>query len=371
MPHAFVTTYANSWPPSQQTANDGVNIAFRTLKYGDLTVTPIMECGDYSFGAEVAGVAWDKPIADHIVKQLIELQDKYAVLVFRNTSLDNARHIAFSQQLGSKLETNPFYYGRENDRVGEPFLWDVSNMELDGSLVKEDSRRWHHSLGNALWHTDSSYHQQRPVVCAQAPENVALLTRGGVWTHFADTRRAYADLPAETKDRLNCLVVEHDLWHSRLLGSPSVYKAPTDRERALKPPAYHSLVQKAPNGQETLYLAAHAKRILGLDSPMEFSSNANRTPQAEDPGAIERSQTLIWQLIDHCTQPQYVFSLEWLDGGDLVWWDNRQSMHRANPYTSTMGARDVRRSTVIDDGPLAWGVSNELKESANVRAEGC
>jgi hypothetical protein len=27
------------------------------------------------------------------------------------------------------------------------------SIELDGSLVKPDSRRWHHSLGNALWHT--------------------------------------------------------------------------------------------------------------------------------------------------------------------------------------------------------------------------
>lgn len=195
--------------------------------------------------------------------------------------------------------------------------------------------------------------------------------RGGVWTHFADTRRAYADLPAEVKDRLDGLVVEHDLWHSRLLGSPSVYKAPTDRERALKPPAYHHLVQKAPNGQKTLYLAAHAKRVLGLDPPMELSPDASCTAEAEDPRDIERSQALIWQLIDHCTQPQYVFSFEWLDGGDLVWWDNRQSMHRANPYTSTMGARDVRRSTVIDDGPLAWGVSNDVKKSAEVRAEGC
>ncbi|KAI7085717.1 putative alpha-ketoglutarate-dependent 2,4-dichlorophenoxyacetate dioxygenase [Hortaea werneckii] len=369
MSHAFVTTYANSWPPSRQTADDGVNVTFRTLKYGDLTVTPIMECGDYSFGAEVAGVAWDKPVADHIVKQLIELQDKYAVLVFRNTGLDNAGHIAFSQQLGSKLETNPFYYGRENDRVGEPFLWDVSNMELDGSLVKEDSRRWHHSLGNALWHTDSSYHQQRSKYSLLLSHGNP--KRGGVWTHFADTRRAYADLSAETKHVLDGLVVEHDLWHSRLLGSPSVYKAPTDHERALKPPAYHKLVQKAPNGQGTLYLAAHAKRIVGLDSPMDFSPDPNRVAEAEDPRAIERSQALIWQLIDHCTQSQYVFSLEWLDGGDLVWWDNRQSMHRANPYTSTMGARDVRRSTVIDDGPLAWGISNDVKESAKVRAEGC
>lgn len=58
--------------------------------------------------------------------QLKELQDEYAVLIFRKTGLDNSRHVAFSQQLGQKLEINPFFYGRENDRIGDPFLWDVS-----------------------------------------------------------------------------------------------------------------------------------------------------------------------------------------------------------------------------------------------------
>ena len=53
------------------------------------------------------------------------LQDKYAVLIFRDTGLDNGRHIAFTQQLGEDLEVNPFFYGKENDRVGEPLLWDV------------------------------------------------------------------------------------------------------------------------------------------------------------------------------------------------------------------------------------------------------
>lgn len=34
-------------------------------------------------------------------------------------------------------------------------------------------------------------------------------------------------------------------------------------------------------------------------------------------------------------------------------------MHRANPYTTSMTARDVRRATVIDDGPFAHGVGAE------------
>lgn len=78
---------------------------------------------------------------------------------------------------------------------------------------------------------------------------------------------------------------------------------------------------------------------------------------------------------------QYVFSMEWLSGGDMVWWDNRyachdlycirfltaahrQSMHRSNPYLEGMSARDVRRSTVIDDGPFAFGVKSQGSEEA-------
>lgn len=48
------------------------------------------------------------------------------MLVFRETGLDDGRHIAFSRQLGSELEINPFFYGKENDRVGVDELWDVS-----------------------------------------------------------------------------------------------------------------------------------------------------------------------------------------------------------------------------------------------------
>lgn len=40
-----------------------------------------------------------------------------------------------------------------------------------------------------------------------------------------------------------------------------------------------------------------------------------------------------------------------------MWWDNRQSMHRASAYDEKMGARDVRRSTVYDGGDASMGVA--------------
>ncbi|WWD19800.1 hypothetical protein CI109_104264 [Kwoniella shandongensis] len=338
---SLIRTYPTTASGSSGTLHLRGGPAPTTTESG-LTVVPVMVHSDSEFGAEISGVDWSKPISDEIRDELVKLQDKYAVLIFRKTGLDNARHIAFSQQLGSKLEANPFYYGKENDRVKEDYLWDVGNIELDESLVKPDSRRWHHSLGNCLWHTDSTYHQERSKYSLLLSHGKPV--QGGSWTHFADTRQAYADLPQEKKDQLEDLIIEHDLWHSRKLGSPVVYSAPSAAERAKKPPAYHKLVQVGPDGRKTLYIAAHAKLVLGM--------------------GLEESQKLIWELIDWCTQPKYVFSMEWRDGGDMVWWDNRQSMHRANPYTANMTPRDVRRSTVIDDGPLAWGVGEEERKAA-------
>lgn len=43
---------------------------------------------------------------------------------------------------------------------------------------------------------------------------------------------------------------------------------------------------------------------------------------------------------------------------------SRQSLHRANPYTNKMTERDVRRLTVIDDGPLAFGATADEKLGA-------
>lgn len=140
----LVRTYENTWPATGNLVLDASGP--KSFQDGDLTVTPVLSDGQSEFGAEIEGINWAQPVSEsaihqvcffnsllhsvyvltHVrISQLIRLQDRYGVLIFRSTGLDNERHIAFSKQLGSELEVNPFFYGRENDRVGEPFLWDV------------------------------------------------------------------------------------------------------------------------------------------------------------------------------------------------------------------------------------------------------
>ena len=59
----------------------------------------------------------------------------------------------------------------------------------------------------------------------------------------------------------------------------------------------------------------------------------------------QEGRDLIQQLIEHCTQPQYIFSVKW-NAGDLVIWDNLCTMHKGGEYDYKSFKRDMRRTTV-------------------------
>jgi alpha-ketoglutarate-dependent 2,4-dichlorophenoxyacetate dioxygenase len=52
-------------------------------------------------------------------------------------------------------------------------------------------------------------------------------------------------------------------------------------------------------------------------------------------------------LVEHATQPQFVYRHIWQDG-DLVIWDNLATMHRARAFDDTKYRRELRRVTTLD-----------------------
>ena len=79
-------------------------------------------------------------------------------------------------------------------------------------------------------------------------------------------------------------------------------------------------------GPRTLYLGNHSHAILGM---------------AEDEG-----RALLAALLDHATQPQFVYSHQWRPG-DLVLWDNRCLVHRARQHENMGQERRVLHRTVV------------------------
>ena len=273
------------------------------------------------FAAEISGVDIAQPLNAAVMREIIAAMDRYAVCVYRGTALTDESHIAFSRRLG-ELELAPRLVGSRVTRFAHPELFDAGNLDASGNILKDERRRLYNK-GNALWHTDSSFNPHRSAYSLLLAHETP--PEGGD-TQFADMRAAYDALPESMKARLEGLVAEHWLWHSRRLAG---YPEPTEAEREAKPPAQHALVQTHPgSGRKTLYLAAHASHIVGWP--------------------IEEGRKLIGELIEFATQPQFCFTLRWHGPGDLVIWDNRCTMHRATAFEDTRYRRDMRRTTVFE-----------------------
>ena len=208
---------------------------------------------------------------------------------------------------------------------GQDELIDVGNLDENGNIhAADDPRRAFHK-GNLLWHSDVTFDPVRATYSLLAAHVVPPV---GADTEFADMKAAYEDLPEETKLRVDGLTAEHSIWYSRKLGGMDDV---SDTAKATRPPARHNLVNVNPRtGRKSLYLASHASHILEMS-------------EAE-------GRALLDELTEHATQPRYVYRHAWRPG-DVVMWDNLQTMHRGVPFDDVSHARDMRRVTVLEGIP--------------------
>ena len=85
-------------------------------------------------------------------------------------------------------------------------------------------------------------------------------------TEFADMRQAYDALDDAMKAEIEDMICEHSLLHSR--GSLGFDDDLTEAEKQGFAPVRQSLVRVQPNtGRKSLYLSAHAGKILGMPTP--------------------------------------------------------------------------------------------------------
>lgn len=276
-----------------------------------------------SFAVAVEGMDLTQP-GPALAADCWRLFDTHAVVVFRQSRLDDPSHVAFSRLFGD-LEMAPNLAGRRA-RFAVPEMFDAGNIDADGRIVTDERRRLI-NLGNQQWHTDSSF---RPARSSYSMLRAHRIPRAGGETEFVDLRAAYDALPPALRQRIEGLEAEHSYWHSRQLVG---YPAPTPEERAAIPGARQPLVLRHPRtGRPSLYLAAHAAGIVGMDEG--------------------EGRALLAELMDFATQERFRYVHEWRQD-DLVVWDNLCTMHRATPFDDTREVRDMRRTTVVDGSGLA------------------
>lgn len=181
-------------------------------------------------------------------------------------------------------------------------------------------------VNGASWHTDDSF--MREPCALTMLYGVVVPSRGGD-TQFTNMYAACAGLPSDMKARIDGLQVMHRYRSSRQLNPVSTRPA---AEMAAMPEAIHPLVCTHPEtGRKALYLNPNRmEQVIGL-------------PRDE-------SDRLLDALIEHATHPAYQYRHIWRQG-DIVIWDNRCTMHKANADYPEGERRLMHRVIVAGTAP--------------------
>ena len=276
------------------------------------------------FVAEISDIDLRLSLTDAQVQKIDATMHRYGVVVFPKQALNDDEQVAFARRLGPLEETRAVV-DVHKQRLPYDQMNDISNLDVDGSILAADDRRRMFNLGNALWHSDSSF---KATPAKYSMLHARIIPPEGGNTEFADMRAAYDRLPEKTKTKIEHLVCDHSLIYSRaLLG----FEAFTEQEKLNYAPVPQRLVRKhAGSGRKSVYLASHIGVVHGMPRP--------------------EGMMLIRDLIEAATQREFVYSHTW-NQYDLVMWDNRCTMHRARPYDDKLYKRDMRRMTLTDSAP--------------------
>lgn len=276
------------------------------------------------FAGEVDGIDLTKALAPEDAAAIHAGMDEYAVLVFRGQLLSNDQHLAFTQSLGAiERAIGTSLREAEEHRFSTDFA-DVSNLDKAERPFAWEDRRRLFAIGNRLWHSDSSF---KAIPAKYSLLHAHRIPSEGGNTEFADMRAAYDALDDDTKATVEGLICEHSQVYSRgKIGFGDF----SDEERERFKPVRQVLLRTHPvTGRKSLYLSSHAGGIIGWPLP--------------------EASIFLQDLLEHATQRRFVYAHEWRLG-DLVIWDNRQTMHRARPFPVEQ-PRDMRRTTLAGDGP--------------------
>jgi taurine dioxygenase len=267
-------------------------------------------------GIAAEGLDLNAPI-DEATREALRnaLLDKL-VLCIRDQRLTPRSYLAAMQGFGT-----PQFKKQVTQHKDVPEINILSPQERD---VLGDGKRL---VNGAWWHTDDSF---MAVPCSLTMLYGVEVPSSGGDTQFTNMYLAYETLPEETKRRIAGLKVIHTYAPSRQR-NPVATMRPEDM--AKMPPIEHPMVRTHPEtGRKALYL------------------NPNRMEQVAGMDRAE-SDRLLDDLIEHAIQPEFQYRHKWRQG-DIVIWDNRCLMHKANPDYPAGEQRTMHRIVVEGTRPV-------------------
>lgn len=261
------------------------------LEQNPMTVRKISE----NIGVEITGIDLRKSLDAAAKKRLSDLAIANVVMVIRDQHLTPEQFQEAAKIFGELMD-------QDHPKYSFPGMPSVKrhssfNLAADGQPVKEGIH----------WHTDGAYRLNPPKFTILYA--VELPSSGGN-TNVVNMRAAYRALPAELRKKLDTMQ------------TANVRLAPNSRDRynanniaimaaGGQAPNMHPLVRtNDDNGEKGLWFnPAAVDYIVGMDP--------------------ESTQDFLSDLMDKTILPPFTYAHQW-QVGDILVWDNRQSMHKVD-----------------------------------------
>lgn len=269
-------------------------------------------------GAELRGLDLGLGLSDPDFAALHEALLAHGVVVLRDQTLDDEQQIALGRRFG-KLEGQEFTGGSE-----QRDLLVVSNALPDGRVARAATGRMKSISINEVWHTDSSF---RDVPAAVSIFRAIEVPPEGGDTLYASLRRGWLELDEPRRAKLVGLRAVHDYGaaYDRAGG-----RLPEEARRLMTPVSHPMLRRHPETGETCLYVSGHASGVEGL--------------------APDEGRALLEELVGFCTREGRVYRHRWRPG-DLVLWDNRSMLHRAQGFDERH-RRVMHHVRVAGDAPV-------------------
>ncbi len=250
------------------------------------TLTPI--------GATVTGLRVDA-IGERQVDELRVLLAEHGVIVLPGQDVDDEGFLCFLRSFGETAFT-----------AGETPVPGCSDLNLISNVGRTTTPR-------STFHTDTSYVRHPPAYTALRAVTVPVY---GGQTLFTNQYAAYETLPAKIRSWLDGRTITHVVTG-------------LDSDAGQETSAVHPIFTVHPlSGRTALYLS----------TPQRCAAVSGMPPRL--------AKDTISFLFDHSTREHNVRRHSWATG-DVVMWDNRCVLHRAD-HDGVIGDRVMHRGMVAD-----------------------
>lgn len=267
-----------------------------------------------AIGAVLRGVNLAEQASDDLIGDIRAALLKHQVIFFEGQDFTPTQQRDFAARFGD-LHVHPLYDRDE----GHPEIMVIDN-HVDNPT------------DNNFWHTDVTFIDTPPMGSILAARQLPPVGGDTMW---ASMTAAYNALSKPMQKFLQDLEAVHDFsfaFTADGLAGSQAGREKYEKAVAANPPVTHPVIRTHPEtGEPGIFVnSVFTRRIKGLRR--------------------EESRALMAFLNQHIQQPEFVVRWRWRPG-DVAFWDNRNTQHRAVddflPHR-----RIMTRATVLGDKPV-------------------